>query len=531
MRNFLLLIVTCQFTFLFSQQQKRPNIVLIMADDMGFSDLGCYGSEISTPNLDQLAKEGTRLRQFYNGGICAPSRASLLTGQNPHKAGMGFFNQDLGLPAYQGYLNKESLTIAEVLKSGGYNSYLCGKWHVGNDKTQWPLQRGFDKFFGSLSGAFSFFDDIPITKNPPALQYLYEGNERYVIKDKNHYLTDVLTDKAISYLNEQPNQDPFLLYMAYTSPHWPMHAKPKDIAKYKGRYDLGWDSLRTIRHKKMIDLGIVDANQKPVKDNTLPLWNKLTYDEKKLYTAKMEVYAAMVDNLDQNIGRLVKYLKSKNQLDNTLIVFISDNGAEDWDFSKLGLAINRSSGPVGTAGSNESYTQNWAQLSNVPLRAYKSTPYEGGLSSPFIARLPGVITANKIQQGSAHIIDLLPSFIELAGVSYPTSYNGVKPHPLQGKSFIDAIKNDQWNHRGKPLFHEWAGNRAVWDGKWKAVSTYPANKWELYDLSIDRTESNNLVTQHPDVLRKLESQYQAWANENAVTEWNPNLAKKTGFSK
>lgn len=501
-----------------------------MADDMGFSDIGSYGSEISTPNLDKLAKEGTRLRQCYNGGICAPSRATLLTGQNPHKAGVGFFNQDLGLPAYQGFLNKQSLTIAEVLKQGGYRSYLCGKWHVGNDPDKWPLQRGFDKFFGFLSGAFSFFDDIPITKNPPALQKLYEGNQEFRITQKDHYLTDALTDKALSYLKDQPSNQPFFLYMAYNSPHWPMHAKPEDIAKYKGKYDLGWDSLRTIRHQNLIKLGLISANSKPVKDKSLPVWDKLTYDEKQLWVKKMEVYAAMVDNLDQNIGKLLKYLDDTQQLDNTMIIFLFDNGAEDWDLSKMSLAINRSSGTVGTAGSNESYTKNWAQLSNMPLRSYKSSPYEGGLSSPFIAYFPKMIPANQIQQGAVHIIDILPSFIELAGINYPNNYEGIATHPLQGKSFLNAIKTNHWSDP-RMLFHEWAGHKAVWDGKWKALSNYPENKWELYDLSVDRTESNNLAKTFPDIAEKLANAHKKWASENEVAEWNESLAEKTGFKK
>lgn len=522
---FVLVFATSSFA-----QTNKPNIILIMADDMGFSDIGSYGSEINTPNLDRLAKEGTRLRQCYNGGICAPSRASLLTGQNPHKAGIGFFNRDLGLPAYQGYLNKESLTIAEVLKTGGYSTYMVGKWHVGNEPDKWPLKRGFDKFFGFIDGGLSFWDTKPIIKGGPFSSKLYEGDKEFTITDKNHYLTDALTDKAIGYLKEKSNKNPFFLYMAYNAPHWPMHAKPTDIEKYKGKYDLGWDSLRTIRHQNLVKLGLVDANAVAVKDKSLPVWNKLTYDEKQMWVKKMEVYAAMVDNLDQNIGKLLKYLEETKQLDNTLIVFISDNGAEDWDFSKMPMAINRSSGTVGTAGSNESYTKNWAQLSNMPFRSYKSTPYEGGLSSPFIARLPKVIPANEIQQGAVHITDILPSFIELAGIEYPKTYNGITPNALNGVSFISSIKTNQWN-RSKPIFHEWAGYRTVWDGRWKAVSNYPENKWELYDLSVDRTESKNVANQFPEIVSKINEAYKNWAKENAVTEWNEALAEKTGFKK
>lgn len=526
-------LLSCSIFAFVSKNKKavtKPNIVLIMADDMGFSDIGCYGSEINTPNLDRLAKEGTRLKQCYNNGICAPSRATLLMGQYPHKAGIGFFNQDLGLPAYQGYLNKESLTLGEVLKKGGYNTYLCGKWHVGNAQNQWALQRGFDKFFGFLSGAYSYFDTEPIIKNPPELQKLYEGNDVYKITKKDFYLTDELTDKAVSYLKEQPQNKPFFLYMAYSSPHWPLHAKPQDIEKYKGKYDLGWDSLRSIRHQNLVKLGLVDANWTPVKDKSLPVWDKLTYDEKQFWVKKMEVYAAMVDNLDQNIGRLLKHLEVTKQLDNTLIVFLSDNGAEDWDLSKLPMAINRSSSSVGTAGSNESYTKNWAQLSNMPLRSYKSSPYEGGVSSPFIARYPSVFPANSIQQGGVHLVDLMPSFLEISGIKYPSAFNGVTTNPLLGESFISKIKNNTWE-RKSPIFYEWAGYRAVWSGQWKLLSNYPENKWELYDLTNDRTEFKNLAKEHPEIIEKLDTAYKNWAKANDVAEWNEELASKTGFKK
>lgn len=512
------------------EAENKPNIVLIMADDMGFSDLGCYGSEISTPNLDRLAAEGTRLKQCYNNGICAPSRTSLLTGQYPHKAGIGFFNRDLGLPAYQGYLNKESLTLGEALKTGGYTTIMSGKWHVGNEPDKWPLQRGFDKFFGFIDGGLSYFDTKPILKGGPFSSKLYEGNKEFTITDKNHYLTDALTDKAIGYLKEQDNNQPFFLYMAYNAPHWPMHAKPVDIEKYKGKYDLGWDSLRTIRHQKLLKLGLVDKNQTAVKDNSLPAWNKLTYDEKQMWVKKMEVYAAMVDNLDQNIGKLLKHLEATNLLDNTLIIFISDNGAEDWDFSKMDFAINRSSGPVGSAGSNESYTKNWAQVSNMPMRSYKSSPYEGGVSSPFIARFPKVIPANVIQQGGIHLVDFMPSLLEIAGVTYPSTYQNNTVYPMVGESFISKIKNNSWSRRN-PIFYEWAGNRSIIDGKWKMVSTYPKNQWELYDLENDRTESKDLAKSFPAIVEKLDNAYQLWARKNDVAVWNEELASKSGFKK
>jgi arylsulfatase A-like enzyme len=508
--------------------QKKPNILLIMADDMGFSDIGCYGSEINTPNIDRLAAEGTRLRQCYNNGICAPSRASLLTGQYPHKAGIGFFNKDLGVPGYEGFLNKESLTLAEVLKTGGYSTYMSGKWHVGNTPDKWPTKRGFDKFFGFIDGGLSYFDTKPIIKGGPFSSKLYLGEEEFKITKKDHYLTDEITDKALGFLKETPNDQPFFMYMAYNAPHWPMHAKSTDIEKYKGVYNIGWDSLRTVRLNKLISLGLVDAKSNPLKDRSITPWNKLTFDEKSIWVKKMEVYAAMVDNLDQNIGKLLSYLEQTNQIDNTLIVFISDNGAEDWDLSKLPLAINRESGTVGTAGSNESYTKSWAQVSNVPLRSYKSTPYEGGVSSPFIARLPKVIPANSIQDGGLHLIDFMPTFLELAGIKYPETVNGKKINPLVGESFLPSIKNNNWERKA-PLYYEWAGNRMAKMGKWKIVSYYPQNKWELFDLSIDRTESIDLASKFSEIVQQMEQNYQKWSVANNVTEWNDSMVDATGF--
>jgi arylsulfatase A-like enzyme len=520
---FLTLILLATTSWVFAQ--KKPNIILIMADDLGFSDIGCYGSEIKTPQLDQLANEGMRLRQCYNNGICAPSRATLLTGQYPHKAGIGFFNSDLGLPAYQGYLNEQSLTFAEIFKQAGYQTYLSGKWHVGNNPSKWPLQRGFDQFFGFITGAFSFFDVQPVTQG--SNDFLVNGKEPFRPQNKDFYLTDELTKRGIDFVKNGKKDQPFFLYMSYSSPHWPLHAKPVDIAKYKGKYNIGWDSLRVLRHQKQIQLGIVSKDQKPHQDDTRPLWSSLSYDERQYWIKKMEVYAAMVDNLDQNIGQLVQYLKQSNQLDNTLIVFVSDNGAEGWDFSKMTIAVPRNSGTVGTAGSNESYTKNWSQASGVPLRNYKSTPYEGGISTPFIARLPKAIPANTLKDGVVHFVDFVPTFIDLAGIDYPKNYKNIAPHPLAGQSFSSLLKGNDWK-RSTPIFYEWTGHRMVRQGQWKLVSLYPQNTWELYDLTNDRTEKINLASKHPTIVQELDAAYQAWTKQNEVTIWNEELASKTG---
>ncbi|MFK7948858.1 MAG: arylsulfatase [Saprospiraceae bacterium] len=508
----------------------KPNIVLIMADDMGFSDLGNYGSEISTPNIDRLATEGTRLKQCYTNTICAPSRASLLTGQYPHKGGIGFFNDDLGIEGYEGHLNQASLTLGEVFKNGGYTTHIAGKWHVGNEKPHWPLQRGFDNFFGFLDGGASYFDTKPILKGPPSKANLYNGNDVYTIDKEDFYLTDELTDKAIGFLDNTPEDKPFFLYMAYNSPHWPLHAKPADIEKYKGKYDEGWDELRVKRFENIKKLGLVDENWSLVKDKLLPAWNTLSEEEKISWARKMEVYAAMVDNLDQNIGRLFKYLESKNQLDNTIIVFLSDNGAENMDVSKLPFTVKRNEGPVGTAGSMEAYSKKWAQVSNSPLRSYKSSPYEGGVSTPFIIRYPKHITAGATRKGGVHLVDIMPTLLDFAGVDYPKTYEGQSANTLPGENFSALLKGEEWE-RKNPICFEWFGDRAVWFGDFKAVSVYPNNKWELYNLATDRTESNDIAATETEMVNKMDEIYNTWAATNGVVAWNEELTKKTGFKK
>ncbi|MDB4642909.1 arylsulfatase [Flavobacteriaceae bacterium] len=510
--------------------KKKPNIILILADDMGFSDLGSYGSDIETPNIDRLAAEGTRLRRFYNNTICAPSRASLLTGQYPHKAGIGFFNEDFGLPGYEGYLNKESLTLAEVFKNGGYSTYMTGKWHVGDEKPHWPLQRGFDEFFGFLDGGASYFDTKPLLKGPPSTAYLYEGNEVYNIDKKDFYLTDELTNRAFEFIKSTPEEKPFFLYMAYNAPHWPLHAKPTDIAKYKGKYDAGWDELRKLRFENIKKLGLANEDWNLFKDKLLPSWDSLDAEEKRQWTLKMEVYAAMVDNLDQNIGKLLDYLESNQQLDNTVIVFLSDNGAENMDVGKMPFTVKRNEGPVGTAGSMEAYTKNWAQVSNSPLRSYKSSPYEGGTATPFIIRYPNLKESGKILKGGNHVVDIMPTLLNIAQVDYPKIYNGTQTNKLPGESFLPLLEGENWD-RDQPICFEWFGDRAVWLGDLKAVSLYPGNTWELYDLATDRTESKNIAASQPETIAKVDAIYNEWAKTNGVIAWSEEMGKKTQFRK
>jgi len=521
-RPFLFAIVLNSFLFLgcFSESKEKelpkpkPNILLIMADDLGYGDLGCYGGEIATPNLDRLAKQGLRLTECYNNGICAPSRASLLTGRYPHETGIGFFNIDLQEKGYEGFLNKESLTFGEVFQEGGYETYMSGKWHIGNDSLHQPQQRGFDRFFGILDGGASYFDDEPIMKVIQDRFYL-DGNQKYNIKEKDFYATDVFTDKGIQFLKEQETSKPFFLYMAYNAPHWPLHAKEQDIAKYKNRYDIGWDSLRTLRHQKQMALGIVKKGQSAAVETNVPKWNSLTKEEQETWSEKMEVYAAMVDNLDQNIGKLLAYLKETNQLEETLILFVSDNGADEWDIQKIPLFIP-SKGKVGHPGSNESYGEPWAHLSNVPFRNYN-------------ARYPKEIPADIIEKGGIHFVDFLPTLLAFAEIDYPKIYQNINTKPLAGENFLPLLKGKEWRHQ-KPICYEWAGNRAIRKGNWKMLSTYPANQWQLYDMQTDRIEAIDLAKEKPDLVKALNLDYQKWADKTGVVTWNEEMLKRTGFN-
>ncbi|RDC57978.1 arylsulfatase [Pedobacter chinensis] len=501
-----------------AQKKQQPNIILILADDLGYSDLGAYGSEIQTPNLDKLANKGIRLKEFYNNSICAPTRASLLTGQYQHKAGVGYFANDLGLPAYQGYLNKESLTLAEVLKNSGYTTLLSGKWHVSGNQQSFPWQRGFDKSLMANNGSYFDQGDYNGGKKQP---YFQDGKP-YPLEAGKFYQTDVVTEQAVKYIEESKKDKPFFLYLAYAAPHWPLHALPEDIAKYKGKYDKGWDELRKTRFARQKELGIVDQNTKlSVKDDDIYDWGRLSYDQRHQWAAKMEVFSAMVDRMDQGIGKVLDQLKKSGADENTLIVFISDNGAPAEEMIKWHNGATRNTGPVGTIGSYESQSKNWSYASNTPFLAFKDYMYEGGISSPFIAWYPSKIKAGQISKGTGHIIDLAPTFYELAGASYPKKFNQVTPNQLPGKSLLPVLFGKQDTvQRNEPLFWERAGNRAVRWGKWKLVSHWPSYAWELYNLDEDRGETQNLASRNHELVSQLSVKYFAWARKTGVVDFS-----------
>lgn len=514
MKTALILVLAALSIQVYAQQKpkKKPNIILILADDLGYSDLGAYGSEISTPNLDRLAKQGLRLQEFYNNSICAPTRASLLTGQYQHKAGVGYFSNDLGLPAYQGYINAESLTLAEVLKSNGYSTITSGKWHVSGKNVSLPWQRGFNDVYPR--------DDDAAGSGAPQERTVVTDNEGFILSD--YFQTNLITKHAVKFIDDESKKNnPFFLYLAYTAPHWPLVALPEDIAKYKGKYDKGWDQLRLARFERQKQLGIVSPDTKiSKKDEDIYDWSRLSYDQRQQWAKKMEVFAAMVDRMDQGVGKVLEKLEQNGEIDNTIIFFVSDNGAPAEDLVKWHNGARKNSGPVGTPGSYESQSKNWSYLSNTPFLAFKDYLYEGGINSPFIAWYPAKIPAGVIAKGTGHIIDLAPTCYELAGAKYPVKYNNTIANPLPGKSLVPVLFGKQKEvQRGQPLFWERAGNRAVREGKWKLVSHWPSYNWELYNLETDRGETTNLARQNHDVVSALSVKYFDWAKKTGVVDF------------
>lgn len=503
-----------------SQALRKPNIILIMADDMGYSDIGCFGSEIKTPNLDRLAEKGVRITQFYNASRCCPTRASLLTGLYQHQTGVGDMVNDLGYPSYQGYLNSECVTLAEAMKLNGYNTYMSGKWHVGGKPEVHPLKRGFDRYFGLIDGAGSYYKPIAYRQNMAPVRWMLDNKDFYP-PDTGFYFTDAIAGYAISFLKEEKeNGKPFFLYLPFTAPHWPLHALPEDIEKYRGKYMKGWDAIRKDRYQRMIKMGILDSsvNLSP-KDAASPEWESLSQEEKVAWDLRMAVYAAMIDRMDQNIGRIVNYLTQENQIENTLIVFLADNGGchENTRTQKSFLKAN---GETGTEDSFDAIEIPWANVSNTPFRMFKHWVHEGGIASPFIACLPGTVSEGKIVAQTGHIIDIMPTFIELAGGKYPESFNGIKIQSMEGVSLMPLLKGKKLN-RSNPLFWEHEGNRAIRDGDWKLVSAYDNSakkfkQWELYNLAKDRTELNDLSISEQERTRKMIGEYEKWANRVGV---------------
>ncbi len=519
-----------------SPAAERPHIILIMVDDMGFSDLGYHGSEIETPNLDALARGGVRFSQFHNAGRCCPTRATLMTGLHPHQTGIGHMTQPPSQlngedkpPAYQGYLNRECVTLGEVLRESGYATLMTGKWHLGyNAEDRWPLQRGFDKYFGCISGATRFFhphDDRGMTFMNEAV-----ANPESTT-DEAFYTTDAFTDYGIRFIrehlettaNREPKtEEPFFLYLAYTAPHWPLQAFEDDIAKYRGKFKEGWDALRERRHQRQVELGLIDQEwELSPRTPGIPDWDSLDEKKRDEMDLKMAVYAAMIDRVDQNIGKLVNFLKESEVFDDTLILFLSDNGAcqeggmlgrgEFFDVEKRNLE-----------GAN-SYGEAWANASSTPFRLYKHFAHEGGTATPFFLHWPAKIQPIKEWYSEpAQLIDIMPTILDVSGAAYPAEFHGNSIHALDGLSLRPAFDGKSLQ-RGKPIFLEHETNASVRDGKWKLVGTRvatnegtDAKQWELYDMEADRTETNDLAAAMPEKVRELADKWEDWAERVKV---------------
>jgi len=525
---------------------ERPNIIVILADDMGFSDAGCYGGEINTPNIDYLANNGIRYKQFYNTSRCCPTRASLLTGLYNQQAGIGKMTDAENEPGYLGHLGENTVTIAEVLKAAGYHTAMSGKWHVSNtlvqknpkDQLDWlnhqkdfgdfspleqyPTSRGFDQFFGTIWGVVDFFDPFSLVSGKTPIQSV----------PKDYYHTDAISDTAVAYINSwAKTEKPFFLYVAQNAPHWPLQAKPEDVAKYQDTYKVGWNVIREARYRKMIKLGLIDSNitklSKPVTDHVS--WKD---NPDKIWDAQaMAVHAAMIDRMDQGIGRIISALKKTGKLDNTLIVFLSDNGASPENAAAYGPGFDRPSETRGGMpivyatkkqafpGAQTTYSsigRIWANVANTPYQYAKAESFEGGIHTPMIAYWPkGIKQRGGYSNQVGHVMDFMKTFVELAKTTYPIHYNGKKIKPTSGVSLIPSF-NGLESSGHSTLFNEHFGARYARSGNWKLVSLSNDSTWHLYNLALDNAETNDLATSNPSKVKELEALWKQWTMTNQV---------------
>ena len=530
-----------------NKKDVRPNIIVILADDLGYSDVGCYGSEIQTPNIDYLASNGLRFSAFYNTSRCCPTRAALLTGMYNHQAGVGEMTTDRKLPGYRGHLTSNTVTIAEVLKAAGYHTGMTGKWHVSNtieqptneEQVKWlnhqavyplfspveqyPVRRGFEKYYGNIFGVVDFFDPFS----------LVNGIEPVTSVPAGYYHTDAINDSASAYIREfSKDQQPFFIYVAHTAPHWPLQAIPEDIKKYENTYKGGWDDIRQSRYDKMVSLGMIDSATTRLSPR---LKNELSWRDNKdsVWDARaMAVHAAMIDRMDQGIGRIINTLRKTGELDNTIILFLSDNGASPEDCARFGPGFDRPGQtrdgrkiayPVnkevlpGPQTTFASIGERWANVANTPYRYAKMESYEGGVRTPCIAFWPKGITAPKgsITRQPGHVMDLMATFLQVSGASYPIRFNNHAITPHTGSSLLPAFKGMP-AAINRSLYNEHFKARLVRDDHWKLVSTTRDSSWFLYRINDDESELNNLAAQYPEIVKRLAEDYQQWANKSQV---------------
>ncbi|MBI1346046.1 sulfatase-like hydrolase/transferase [bacterium] len=537
-----------------AEKAAPPNVIVILSDDMGFSDIGCYGGEIATPTLDRLAANGLRFTQFYNTARCCPTRASLLTGLYPHQAGIGHMMDDKGLDGYRGDLNRHCLTFAEVLKPAGYRAYATGKWHVTKQtrpdgpKDNWPLQRGFDRYYGTIHGAGSFYDPSSLVRDNTMITAFNDP----VYQPQTYYYTDAISDHAVQFVTEHARDhadQPFFMYVAYTAAHWPMHALEADIAKYRGKYDAGYEAVRQARFAQAKAMGLIDPQWELAP--TVGDWSQVQNREWELRC--MEVYAAMIDRMDQGIGKIVAALEQTGRIDNTLLCFMQDNGgcAESIgrkanqnhpagprqpqpslqplskDFLQTGSTPlqTRDGFPLrmgpkampGPADTYIAYGENWANVSNTPFREYKHWVHEGGISTPLVVHWPaGIAAKGELRHQPGHLIDIMATCVDVSGATYPTEKAGIGITPLEGRSLVPAFADQPLD---RVLYWEHEGNRAVRRGEWKLVAKGPRGAWELYNMAADRTEQHNVASEHPALVKELRGLWEAYAQRANVLPW------------
>lgn len=511
----------------------RPNIVVILVDDMGFSDIGCYGGEINTPNLDKLARDGVRFTQFHNTARCCPTRAALLTGLYPHQAGVGHMTeQRVGadgktLPGYSGRLNDRCVTIGEVLKGAGYFTAMVGKWHVGQNHGVTPWGRGFDRSLNAAAGGFYFND------SPHAELFLNSTNlgRNAAPLPAKWYSTDLWTEYGLKFVDEaRAARKPFFLYVAHNAPHFPLQAPPEDIARWRGKYKAGWDKLREARYQRQLQMGLIDKSW-PLSPRleAVPAWDSLTPAEQDRYDHIMAIYAAVVEHMDKAVGALVDGLRQRGELDNTLILFMSDNGGN----AESGVPGRLEGEHPGDAQSTVFVGQCWATLNNTPFVRYKHYTDEGGIATPLIAHWPkGISPARRgqLEPQPGHIVDIMATCVDVAGANYPKEFNGKAITPMEGVSLRPGFEGRALR-RPRPIFWEHEGNRAVLDPPFKLVAL-SGQPWRLYDVSADRTEQHDLAAAQPDRVKALAAkwdEYAARANVLPVGGWKaPEAGKKRG---
>jgi arylsulfatase len=511
-----------------AQASARPNVVVILVDDMGWSDIGCYGGEIPTPHLDALAAGGVRFTQFYNTARCSPTRASLLTGLYPHQAGMGHLDNIVreGSAGTTGRLNEHCVTMAEVLREAGYFTAMTGKWHLGQQNGTPPWQRGFERVLNLRAGGIFFPNQNfqgggdELTRRGQEPLYL-NGNaipRDSAVLGKDWYSTFLWSEFGLKFISEarQANK-PFFLYLAHNAPHFPLMAPLELIAKYRGKYKAGWDRLREERYRRQLRMGLIDARW-PLSPRGAesPAWDALPDAEKERFDHLMAVYAAMIEAIDTSVGALIKGLREQGALDNTLILFLSDNGGN----AESGPQGRFNGDPPGGPNSNLYLGMNWAALNNTPFRRFKHFTHEGGISTPLIAHWPQGIPRNrrnKLEHQSGHLVDLMATVVDVTGAKYPREFKGRAIQPMEGVSLRPAFAGRALK-RTQPIFWEHEGNRAIRAGKWKLVSKH-LDEWELYDIAADRVERNDLAAKHPDIVKKLAADWDAWAKRAHVDQW------------